>query len=86
VLDPSGGQAAPLWQVRESLSADLLPVLHGDAVLTDDDRGSAILSGDTLCIALSEEMTPDLCIFLTDVTADPARPKLAGRGTSKLNP
>ena len=52
--------------VLETLSAGLLPVLHGDAVL-DDAQGTAILSGDALVVHLCDALRPDVAVFLTDV-------------------
>ena len=51
---------------RAALSAGLVPVLHGDAVV-DSHSGVAILSGDALVVALCERLTATRAVFVTDV-------------------
>ena len=55
-------------EVRELLERGFTPVLHGDACL-DEKRGSAILSGDAIMVALcaSSSLKPERAVFLTDV-------------------
>ena len=50
-----------------SSQAGLLPVLHGDAVLTEDDAAAAILGGDELVVRLHGALRPSIVVFLTDV-------------------
>lgn len=51
--------------IERYLAAGLMPVTFGD-VAPDRDRGLAIVSGDTLMLALAETIRPDLVIFATD--------------------
>lgn len=50
----------------DHLEAGLVPVTYGDVVL-DDDRGSAIVSGDDLMYQLARLLKPGLAIFVADV-------------------
>ena len=66
--------------IRSTLSAGLMPVLHGDAFLFQDEMGvvdAGILSGDTLVQMMASEGLHQRVVFLTDVagvfTADPNR-------------
>lgn len=59
-----------LSSVRRLLDLGFVPVLHGDAVLTDDFPGApscTILSGDVIMHYLSQELRPHSAVFLTDV-------------------
>lgn len=51
--------------IERYLAAGLTPVTFGD-VAPDRHRGLAIVSGDTLVLALAETIQPDLVIFATD--------------------
>jgi isopentenyl phosphate kinase len=51
--------------IERYLAAGLTPVTFGD-VAPDRHRGLAIVSGDTLVLALAETVHPDLVIFATD--------------------
>lgn len=53
-------------QVKRVLDAGLVPVVHGDAVL-DDNQGSAIVSGDLILDCLCASLEPTAAVFLTDV-------------------
>lgn len=54
--------------VAAALSAGLLPVIHGDAILDSDPRCSAIVSGDTVLTALAAGLpSVQHAVFLTDV-------------------
>ncbi|KAL1498605.1 hypothetical protein AB1Y20_013920 [Prymnesium parvum] len=65
---------ARVAELRAVLAKGLLPVLHGDAVFTDEGRECGILSGDELCRALSEALRPRLCVFLASVAGVFDRP------------
>lgn len=60
-------------EVRSLLRSGLLPVLHGDAVL-DEEQGCAVLSGDALVVTLCEALRPERAVFLTDVAGVYDRP------------
>lgn len=64
--------------IERYLAAGLTPVTFGD-VAPDRDRGLAIVSGDTLILALAETLRPDLVVFATDTDGiydrDPNRHK-----------
>lgn len=51
--------------IERYLAVGLTPVTFGD-VAPDRHRGLAIVSGDTLVLALAETIRPDLVIFATD--------------------
>lgn len=51
--------------IERYLAAGLVPVTFGD-VAPDTHRGLAIVSGDTIVLALAETLRPDLVIFATD--------------------
>lgn len=63
-----GGEARSSLTVilRETLSAGLVPVLHGDACLYGRD-GAGILSGDVLVEAIGQMPWVSHAVFLTDV-------------------
>ncbi len=62
--------------IERYLESGLLPVTFGD-VAPDRRRGVAIVSGDTLMLALAKQLKPDVMVFATDQdgihTADPAK-------------
>ena len=72
--DEAGGVAALSKVVARSLSAGLVPVIHGDACLYGP-KGAGILGGDAVVEALAGGLEADRTIFLTDVdgvyTSDP---------------
>lgn len=51
--------------IERYLAVGLTPVTFGD-VAPDRHRGLAIVSGDTLVLALAETIKPDLVVFATD--------------------
>lgn len=51
--------------IERYLAVGLTPVTFGD-VAPDRHRGLAIVSGDTLVLALAETIRPDLVVFATD--------------------
>jgi isopentenyl phosphate kinase len=65
--------AAVAGAAAEALRWGLLPVLHGDAVLSAAPHRCTILSGDTLLLWLARHLPMELgvsevqCVFLTDV-------------------
>mmetsp|Transcript_45875 Transcript_45875/g.92579 ORF Transcript_45875/g.92579 Transcript_45875/m.92579 type:complete len:303 (+) Transcript_45875:68-976(+) len=64
-------------QVKATLDAGLVPVVHGDAVF-DAKQGSAIMSGDLILDYLCSTLKPSAAVFLTDVpgvfTKPPGQP------------
>lgn len=64
--------------IERYLAAGLTPVSFGD-VAPDRHRGLAIVSGDTLVLALAETIRPDMVVFATDQDGiydrDPAQHK-----------
>lgn len=64
---------AGVEQVRELLRAGLMPVMHGDSVI-DEENGCGILSGDALLEELCSTLKPKLAVFLTDVAGVYDRP------------
>ena len=70
-LEPDGVALAKV--VAENLRWGLVPVLHGDAVLSAAPNRCTILSGDTLVLWLARHLPAELgvpktqCVFLTDV-------------------
>lgn len=86
-LEPDG--VALATAVAESLRWGLVPVIHGDAVLSMAPHRCTILSGDTLMLWLARHLPEELgvsavrCVFLTDVEGvyssfDPATGKGSG--------
>ncbi|CAA7404214.1 unnamed protein product [Spirodela intermedia] len=70
--------SADIYQITQTLNAGLVPVLHGDAVL-DNQQGCTILSGDVIIRHLTQQLRPEYVVFLTDVLGvydrPPANPK-----------
>ncbi|MBW3582392.1 MAG: isopentenyl phosphate kinase family protein [Euryarchaeota archaeon] len=66
--------------ITRYLGAGLVPVTFGD-IASDHHRGLAIVSGDTLVLALARSIRPDVVVFATDVDgiydADPTVDKKA---------
>ena len=62
----AGSSSAPVGAAASALGAGLLPVLHGDAVL-DDNQGCSILSGDLLVRELALGLGACHAVFLTNV-------------------
>ena len=86
-MEPDG--VALATAVAESLRWGLVPVIHGDAVLSMAPHRCTILSGDTLMLWLARHLPAELgvsavrCVFLTDVEGvyssfDPATGKGSG--------
>jgi isopentenyl phosphate kinase len=59
--------------VERALDAGLVAVLHGDAVL-DDEQGWAIVSGDELMVQAAAMLGPSRAVFLMDVRGVYDRP------------
>jgi len=63
--------------VRSLLEAQLVPVVHGDAVM-DETQACAILSGDVWMVELCREFSARSAVFITDVdgvlTKPPSEP------------
>lgn len=59
--------------VERALHAGLVPVMHGDVVL-DDEQGWAILSGDELMVVSAARLGPARAVFLMDVAGVYDRP------------
>ena len=57
--------SAGIKAVNEALAAGLVPVVHGDAVL-DEQQGCCILSGDTIMEELCGYVKCDRVVFLTN--------------------
>lgn len=53
-------------EVRRTIDAGFVPVLHGDAVL-DNTLGCTILSGDVIVRRLAQVVKPSFVVFLTNV-------------------
>jgi len=53
-------------EIQKMVEHGLVPVLHGDVVL-DDAQGCSILSGDLIAEILSEVLSPQFVVFITDV-------------------
>jgi isopentenyl phosphate kinase len=74
--------------IERYLENGLVPVTFGD-VAPDQKRGLAIVSGDTLILALAEALRPDRVVFATDqdgvFESDPARDEQA-RLVESLDP
>ncbi len=52
--------------IREMIKRDLIPVVHGDIVV-DDNNNYKILSGDDIVPYLSKELKTDVILYATDV-------------------
>ena len=56
----------PSGTIEAVLRARLIPVLHGDCVL-DDQQGCCVLSGDAIAVTLCGHFSVEKVLFLTDV-------------------
>lgn len=74
-----------LGGVEAALAAELVPVLHGDAVF-DTQQRFAILSGDTLLRCLAAALRPRYAVFLTDVDGLLDGPPGRQQGTGQPQP
>lgn len=80
----SGGLPADTTEgILGLLSRGLVPVVHGDAVL-DEDQMVAILSGDTWMVELCREFQAKTAVFITDV--DGVLTKPPGESGAELIP
>ena len=60
-------ERSDVGMIEDLMAAGFLPVVHGDAVL-DDEQGCAILSGDAIAQRLCEALPRvHSCVFVTNV-------------------